>query len=326
MPLPPGLHQKSVTRRGALRAAALLLGAAWPDARIRAARQDAPADTDLARASGQRVVRVGSAQSTVVGHLPLEVYVARVLAGEGEPRARGAAQEALAIAIRTFLVANPRRHARNGYDVCDSTHCQVLRASTAASRTAALVTSGRILTFRGAPAEVFYSASCGGRSEAASSVWPAADFPYLQPVEDDVHDADLEWALDLTLLDVQQVLLRSGFSGARLRAVSIMERNASGRVASIHLNGLGPNQISGQQFRLAVGPARLKSTAFQLEREDDRLRFTGRGYGHGVGLCVVGAGRRAQRGETVEAILHTYFPGLELATLGRGPAKARGLR
>ena len=45
------------------------------------------------------------------------------------------------------------------------------------------------------------------------------------------------------------------------------------------------------------------------------VRFTGRGYGHGVGMCVIGAGRRARRGETVDAILAQYYPNLQLTDL-----------
>jgi hypothetical protein len=47
------------------------------------------------------------------------------------------------------------------------------------------------------------------------------------------------------------------------------------------------------------------------------VRFTGRGYGHGVGMCVIGAGRRAQRGESADAILATYYPGVVIASLDR---------
>ena len=70
--------------------------------------------------------------------------------------------------------------------------------------------------------------------------------------------------------------------------------------------------MSGAQFRTAIGPTTLRSTAFSIERSDDGVRFTGRGFGHGVGMCVIGAGRRAARGESMEAILAQYYPGLEL--------------
>jgi hypothetical protein len=59
----------------------------------------------------------------------------------------------------------------------------------------------------------------------------------------------------------------------------------------------------------------LKSTGFTVEKRGGELRFTGRGFGHGVGMCVIGAGRRAMRGETARAILAQYYPGLELTPL-----------
>ena len=64
-----------------------------------------------------------------------------------------------------------------------------------------------------------------------------------------------------------------------------------------------------------MGATKLRSTAFTVERHGEQLRFTGRGFGHGVGMCVIGAARRALRGETAAAILAQYYPGLELTSL-----------
>jgi len=129
--------------------------------------QAAVTDADLDEASGRHVVNVGTPSNGRVVRVPLETYVARVIAGEAEPAAPDAAQQALAIAIRTFAIVNLRRHAKEGFDLCDTTHCQVPRASTPATRQAALLTAGRVLVYKGAPAVVFYSANCGGRSESA---------------------------------------------------------------------------------------------------------------------------------------------------------------
>ena len=75
-----------------------------------------------------RTVALGAAGGGKIGDVPLEVYVARVLAGEGEPNAPEATQQALAIAIRTYAVFNTGRHKREGFDLCDSVHCQVPRS------------------------------------------------------------------------------------------------------------------------------------------------------------------------------------------------------
>ena len=89
-------------------------------------------------------------------------------------------------------MVNIGRHSREGFDLCDTTHCQVWRAAaTAASRRAVLATAGQVLTYNGAPAEVFYSASCGGHTENAGDVWArGALFPYLRGVPDDVHESE----------------------------------------------------------------------------------------------------------------------------------------
>ena len=279
------------------------------------AQGDDATEARLRTASRGRVIRVGSATgSRPVMTLPLEGYVARVLAGEGEPNAADGARQALAVAIRTFALVNLQRHRRDGYDLCDSTHCQVPRADNPTTRNVALATAGLVLTHMGKPAELFYSASCGGFSESAEQVWPGVDRPYLQVAPDDVHEADTPWVTTLPMEQIENSLLRAGFEG-RLRDIAIDQRNASGRVARLRLDGLTPSEIRGNEFRGAVGFTTLRSTAFALERTAGGFQFTGRGFGHGVGMCVIGAGRRAARGESLQAILAHYYPGLQLTRL-----------
>jgi hypothetical protein len=91
-------------------------------------------------------------------------------------------------------------------------------------------------------------------------------------------------------------------------------------VARLRLSGLRPDVIAADQFRLAVGAIALRSTAFALERQGRRLRLTGHGFGHGVGMCVIGAGRRAARGESARTILAQYYPGLDLTSLSGVPS------
>jgi SpoIID/LytB domain protein len=279
-------------------------------------------DQALVAASEGRTVAIGALSGD--GHvtdIPLELYVARVLAGEAEPNAAPAAHQSLAVAVRTYALVQTGRHRREGFDLCDTVHCQVLRTASDASRRAAMATAGRVLTVDGKPAELFYSASCGGRSEGAAQVWPGATFPYMQSVtDDDVHADDVPWTLDLTVAELQLAFGRAGFGG-RLRDLDIVGRNASGRVNELRLDGLQPDAVAGTTFRDIIGTTRIRSTAFSLDRQGDRVRFTGRGYGHGVGMCVVGAGRRALRGESVEDILAQYYPALTLVDLRNGSVR-----
>ena len=128
-----------------------------------------------------REIRIGVARpggGYTVQTFPLETYIARVLAGEAGRDSRPAALEALAITIRTFALANRGRHNADGFDLCDTTHCQVMRTPTPAHERAAQATAGRVLLRNGVPAPVFYSASCGGQTEIPSAVWPG---PKIRP-------------------------------------------------------------------------------------------------------------------------------------------------
>ena len=326
MPLSAGVHAQAVktaaTNSWAVMCAAILISAAGGAvAGDGAGTQADVSDAELVAASRGRVVRVGPGGGgpRPVTTVPLELYIARVLAGEGEPNAPEASRQALAVAIRTYAVANLGRHGRDGFDLCDSTHCQVPRAPTTATRRTALATAGQILTYNGRPAQLFYSASCGGYSESAAEVWPDADYPYLQVAPDDVHESDPPWSLTLTLQQIERALERAGFEGT-LRDLRIDTRNTSGRAARLEVEGLKPPVIKGDEFRAAIGYTTLRSTAFSIERLGNSVRFTGRGFGHGVGMCVIGASRRAARGESMQAILAQYYPGLQLVSVSGGPA------
>jgi SpoIID/LytB domain protein len=274
-------------------------------------------------AQGAQTIRLGRTQpdgSVKVETIALDDYIAQVLSGEGQPKAGDAAQQALAITARTFTLANRNRHKKEGFDLCDTTHCQVVRPATAVTRRAAETTSGRVLLYQGQPAFVFYSAWCGGKSELASQVWPGAiDYSYEPSLRDEACEDEPGWESDVRADQIEAALRAAGLRGSKLRNLRVLARNASGRASRIGVDGFAPSDINGNDFRMAVGRIAggqaLKSTAFDIERTATGYHFTGRGYGHGVGLCVIGAGKRALQGATADQILKFYFPGLTLGTI-----------
>jgi len=275
-----------------------------------------PADGEI------RIGRTLPDGKTRIERIPIDDYIAQVLAGEGQPRAGDAAQQALAITARTFALANRNRHHKEGFDLCDTTHCQVLKPATATTKRAAEATSGRVLLYRGQPAFVFYSAWCGGKSELASQVWPGAiDYSYEPALRDDACEDEPGWVSEVRVGEIEQALREAGLKGSRLRNLRVITRNTSDRVARIAVEGFTPPEMTGHEFRMAVGRVAgwqsIKSTNFDIDRTSTGYRFKGRGFGHGVGLCVIGAGRRAEKGATVDQILKFYFPGL---TVGNIPA------
>jgi SpoIID/LytB domain protein len=267
------------------------------------------------------VVRVGVLGADgryLVTPIPLEAYVARVLSGEAMRASAPPALEALAVAIRTFAVANLGRHRADGFDLCDQTHCQVMRTATPATERAAEATAGALLLRNGTLASIYYTASCGGRTEKPSAVWPGAeDPPYLPVKNDDACQGAPAWSAELSAADLLRAFRSAGFRGSRLADMRVAGRTGSGRVASLQLDGLQPSSISGQDLRVAVGRTigwqHLKSTAFDLRKRGDMYRFDGHGSGHGVGLCVIGSARLAEQGRSAIEILGSYFPGLEVS-------------
>jgi SpoIID/LytB domain protein len=284
------------------------------------AAQALPADPSLA------TVRIGITRNGIVEptSLTLETYVSRVLAGEALPGSPPGAMQALAIAIRTYTIANLNRHRTAGFDLCDTTHCQVMRNATDVTESAAQATAGRILLYGGKPALIYYSASCGGRTELPSEVWPGSvDVPYLPSRPDDGCGGAPAWSSELALSDLSRSFAAAGFRGT-LRGLSIASRNGSGRVAKLRLDGLTPAEISGQDLRAAVGATlgwqHIRSTIFEMRRTGNAYHFQGRGSGHGVGMCVIGSARLAERGEQAEAILGRYYPGTTIGSVsGRVP-------
>ena len=258
----------------------------------------------------------------------LETYIARVLAGEAGRDSRPAALEALAITIRTYALANAGRHNADGFDLCDQTHCQVMRTPTPAHERAAQATAGRALLRNGVPAPVFYSASCGGQTEIPSAVWPGQEDPSYMPSQPDDACMGLPaWTAEIEAEDLTRALRAGGFPR---RTAARLPRPVAGRVGTRRAitrrrddarGNLGPGLLRAVVGR-TLGWQLIKSAAFELERVGDTYRFDGRGSGHGVGMCVIGSMNLAVAGRTATEILNRYFPGLEIAVPGlpSGPA------
>jgi stage II sporulation protein D len=262
--------------------------------------------------------------------LPLERYVEGVVAGELGPRvADQAALGVQAIVARTYAVANHGRHRADGFDLCDATHCQVYRRTDAWSAaawravvSATAATAGRILVDRGGPIQALFHADCGGATSDAVRVWGGAAQPYLRGRSDDIGPADphaspWRFAVGRERLRVALNGDPKMAVGARLRRIHILERDGAGRALSVLLDGERSPVVRGEELRLRMvqqfGVRSVASTRFETRVEAGNIIFEGRGRGHGVGLCQVGALARARAGASVEAVLQHYFPGTRLA-------------
>jgi len=252
-------------------------------------------------------------------YMTMDEYVAAALAGEGGELHSDEARKAMAIAIRTYAVQFRGRHAAEGFDLCDTTHCQRLRPDAMNDRLRRVVaeTEGQLLWHEGALAHVYYSQDCGGVTEAAGSVWPDEAHSYLASVRDSfcTRHGRSEWQCAVTPAELRSALVKAGLNApARIDDVAILARTGSGRASEIRLRGPdGDVRVAATSLRFAVGRSlgwdRMKSTLFEVRREGDRFVFHGYGSGHGVGLCQKGADVMGAEGRSASEILAFYFPG-----------------
>jgi stage II sporulation protein D len=252
--------------------------------------------------------------------LPVEGYVERVVASESGPTDTAESLKALAIVARTFALHEAHGHA--DYDLCDSTHCQLLHWSRnldrqRAAHVATLSTAGETLWFHGEHALAYFSKDCGGRTASPTEIWPRAHAVAYLPSQPDRYctgGAGREWASQLTRADLSTALASHGVARAGWQRLTVARRGESGRAVTLRLDA---NEISAEDFRLAVGESlgwnQLPSTWFEVSQQGDRFLFHGRGWGHGVGLCQKGAAAMATHNHTAAEILGQYFPGAQSA-------------
>jgi stage II sporulation protein D len=265
--------------------------------------------------------------SGVVERVPVEEYVRVAILSElgprrGDPGLIERILEVQAIVSRTY--ARLPRHASQGFDFCSTTHCQLYdsRRRSAPAWASAVTdavhrTSGKVLWFAGQPARVAFHADCGGHTSAARDVWRGDAVPYLAAAADDgpAAGAHAAWRFapaDAALLAALNADERTRV-GSHLTRIDVLRRDTGGRADLVALGGERSPVVRGEELRMtlarAFGPRALRSTSFTVVRTERGFEFTGRGFGHGVGLCQAGALARVAAGSSAEQVLTHYFPG-----------------
>jgi stage II sporulation protein D len=184
-------------------------------------------------------------------------------------------------------------------------------------RTASGRTAGELLWFGGAPAHTVFHADCGGHTSDASAVWGGPAPAYLVGEKDDgpAGSAHADWTFETTAAALLRALDADPRTavGQRLDRIEVAGRDGAGRAELVTLRGARAFVVRGEVFRDAVtralGAASIRSTLFTVRKTRQGFTFSGKGYGHGVGLCQAGAIARIKAGASVEAVLAHYFPG-----------------
>lgn len=234
------------------------------------------------------------------------------------------------------------------FDVCADDHCQRYQGLTRAVgkrvRRVIDATWGQALHYEGKLCDARFSKCCGGKMEKFSSCWEDKDYAYLQPLSDTpdhnpegecfcatqdkeilgqvLNNYDQEtvdfyrWTQEYDRAELAELIeRRSGIALGKIQTLEPLERGESGRIIRLKITGSDRTLIVGKELeiRRILSDSHLKSSAFEVSYIGDNIiRLDGCGWGHGVGLCQIGAAVMASKGYSYTQILEHYYPGITL--------------
>nr|MBA2544597.1 SpoIID/LytB domain-containing protein [Deltaproteobacteria bacterium] len=233
--------------------------------------------------------------------------------------------------------------------LCSTQQCQVYAgAGKEDPRTTKAVEATRgvvLLRDGGGLVDIRYSASCGGHSEDNDAIWGGNPDLSLRGRMDDpkasmtkITEANLDafldvkegdawcskgklgkgrfrWVEKMTTGDLTTRLAADLPEIGRVKNLTAKQRGVSGRIGVLTVTGdKGSVDVTGDlRIRRMLGG--LKSTLFEITKDGDTFTFRGAGFGHGVGMCQMGAIGMANAGKSHKQILAHYYRGTHLHKL-----------
>ncbi|MCR4436413.1 MAG: stage II sporulation protein D [Clostridiales bacterium] len=290
-------------------------------------------------------IKVYIKQENRIQEMGLEEYIKGVVAAEMPAEFNTEALKAQAVAARTYSfgriekVFSSQGDAHPGADVCtDSAHCQAWASRESMMKKWGIFagiknwnkiaravndTKGVIITYNHAIANPVFHSNSGGKTENAEEVWEGTEVPYLRSVPSEGEDASPDYKYTVSV-KTEEFLdkLKNAYpeftikSKDVLKDIHILSYTAGGRVKDIQIGNI---TLKGVDVRKIFS---LRSANFKIEKgEDDSLKITTLGYGHGVGMSQWGANYLAQKGGMYEEIIKYYYQGVELDTVSHWMSK-----
>ncbi len=289
----------------------------------------------------------GNGKIVVIAYVPLEDYLLSVVKSEIGENAPLEAKKAQAVAART----NAIRKLINGsgfsdYDITSDVYSQVYQGGVTfppSIKSAVYQTRGEILVYNGKPIEALFHAMCGGHTENSENVW-SSYLPYLRGVFDrgkghkrfslqsdgavkrwingnpDINCRKYgkkywRWSFSYTPYELGKIVKsKTGRDLGRVLYVKVLQRGVSGRARKIKIIGQRGSIVIKKDLniRRALSYSSLPSSLFYIEKRGGKFIIKGRGFGHGVGMCQVGAMGMADMGYNYKEILKHYYSHVKL--------------
>lgn len=220
--------------------------------------------------------RVNGNDLTVINMVHLNDYLKGVVPYEMSASWPIEALKAQALCAKSYCIQNRNKHKSQGFDLCNTTDCQVYRGTNSAnanSDSAVEATYGQYVTYNGQIAQTFYHASSGGATEDAENIW--GDYvPYLRGVEDTYLTNPINWSAKLTNENVAAILRAKGYSISSVTDVYVSSLTRNGNV-----DGLTVVQSSGKPLVFTGEKARtaLNSSSYGISFLSHRYTISGSG-------------------------------------------------
>ena len=230
-----------------------------------------------------------------------------------------------------------------GFDVCADDHCQryegLGRINNRAVE-AVRATKGEVLSYGDEICDCRFHKCCGGKTEEFETCWEDKHVPYLESVDcpfckpdylkdtsalrQSLNDYDLEtndyhdWSVTYSASELRQIILdKSHIDFGEIRDLIPLKHGKSGRIYELEIVGTLSRQVISKELTIRrwLSPSCLKSSWFDIKKNGDSFRLEGHGWGHGVGLCQIGAATMAIDGYSYRDILTHYYPGTQCRIL-----------
>lgn len=274
------------------------------------------------------VIKLLHKKTNEVEEVEIDKYLCNVVAAEMPVDFEKEALKAQAIVARTYTIYKINNRKHDNADICDdSTCCQAwVDKEERFKRWESDVenkwnkieqcvdeTKGKIITYQNQPINAFFHSNSGGKTELPTDVWGGnSSIPYLQVVETAGEEGYKQYSSEVEITN-QELLdkLKQKYSDIQIdfsnaEDIKILEYTSSGRVKTIKF---GNHNLSGTEVRSLLS---LKSTNFEIEKQEEKIKFIVKGYGHGVGMSQTGADSMAKSGSTAEEIIKHFYTGVEL--------------